>query len=170
MENNYRFYEVNGKRYKISEAQSSEFEKDFPSAKVNMAANGKKYLIDINQRDEFLNDFGNGASYTNFDEQEEPAPKRDSLSSVLTSVNDSLMRAQHGANKTFADSNMETVTSTPVNETSWGESFVKGAGAGFTRAGKGLLDALTILSSNNVYVDPMSANPIQMLKTGKGPE
>lgn len=68
MENNNRFYEVDGKKYRIPESEASEFEKDFPSAKVNMSANGKDYLIGLNERREFLEDFADGnVSYTNLD-------------------------------------------------------------------------------------------------------
>lgn len=67
MKDNYRFYEVNGEEYKIGDWESSEFEKDFPTAKVNMSVNGENYLIDINERDEFMKDFaGSEVSYTNF--------------------------------------------------------------------------------------------------------
>lgn len=182
MKDKYVFYDVDGERFSVRESEMSEFEKDFPNAIINMSVDGENFPVKLSEREDFLKDFGEGASYTNFDEQEEPKiktdaveqtqkPKKDSLNNILTSVNDSLMRAQHGASKTFDDANMDTISSTPQGDnTSWGESLAKGAGAGFTRAGKGLLDALTIISSNNVYVDPMSANPIQMLRTGKGPE
>ena len=67
MKDNYRFYEVNGEEYKIGDWESSEFEKDFPTAKVNMSVNGENYLIGINERDEFMKDFaGSEVSYTNF--------------------------------------------------------------------------------------------------------
>lgn len=172
MKDKYVFYDVDGERFSVRESEMSEFEKDFPNAIINMSVDGENFPVKLSEREDFLKDFGDGASYTNFDEQEEPEiksavaetnqkPKRDSLNNILTSVNDSLMRAQHGANKTFADSNMKTVTSTPVNETSWGESLAKGAGAGFTRAGKGLYDALIILSSNNTYIDPLTGKLVK---------
>lgn len=121
MKDKYVFYDVDGERFSVRESEMSEFEKDFPNAIINMSVDGENFPVKLSEREDFLKDFGEGASYTNFDEEEESEtktvvaetnqkPKRDSLNNVLTSVNDSLMRAQLGANKTFADQQIAKMT------------------------------------------------------------
>ena len=121
MKDKYVFYDVDGERFSVRESEMSEFEKDFPNAIINISVDGENFPVKLSEREDFLKDFGEGASYTNFDEEEESEtktvvaetnqkPKRDSLNNVLTSVNDSLMRAQLGANKTFADQQIAKMT------------------------------------------------------------
>lgn len=90
------------------------------------------------------------------------AQRRERWNDRLVAANDSLSMAQHGLAKTNAETHMEAVAETPQGERpSWGESLLKGAGAGFTRAGKGLYDALIILSSNNTYIDPLTGELVK---------
>ena len=148
MEDKFIFYDVDGERFKIRESEMSEFEKDFPTAKVNMSVDGENFPVGINERNEFLKDFeGSTVSYTNFDE---PEPQ-DTKPALAATMYDS-------------DSDKKD------DKTTVWESAAKGLGSSL--AGYGL-DALNILSSNNKYIDPNATNPyrlMQMIKTGKGPE
>lgn len=113
MDERYIYYEANGKRYKISESQSAEFEKDAPNAKINYSVNGKNYLIGIGDRDEFLRDVGDaGWSYTDFDapKAEETKPTKKTFMDKVIAANDSLSRAQFGATKTIADEQIANMT------------------------------------------------------------
>ena len=113
MDERYIYYEANGKRYKISESQSAEFEKDAPNAKINYSVNGKNYLIGIGDRDEFLRDVGDaGWSYTDFDapKAEEKKPTEKTFMDKVIAANDSLSRAQFGATKTIADEQIANMT------------------------------------------------------------
>lgn len=148
MEDKFIFYDVDGERFKIRESEMSEFEKDFPTAKVNMSVDGENFPVGINERNEFLKDFeGSTVSYTNFDE---PEPQ-DTKPALAATMYDS-------------DSDKKD------DKTTVWESAAKGLGSSL--AGYGL-DALNILSSNNKYIYPNATNPyrlMQMIKTGKGPE
>ncbi len=148
MEDKFIFYDVDGERFKIRESEMSEFEKDFPTAKVNMSVDGENFPVGINERNEFLKDFeGSTVSYTNFDE---PEPQ-DTKPALAATMYDS-------------DSDKKD------DKTTVWESAAKGLGSSL--AGYGL-DALNILSSNNKYIDPNATNPyrlMQLIKTGKGPE
>ena len=148
MEDKFIFYDVDGERFKIRESEMSEFEKDFPTAKVNMSVDGENFPVGINERNEFLKDFeGSTVSYTNFDE---PEPQ-DTKPALAATMYDS-------------DSDKKD------DKTTVWESAAKGLGSSL--AGYGL-DALNILSSNNKYIDPNATNPyrlMQMIRTGKGPE
>lgn len=70
MEDRHVFYVVGNDEYEILESEVEEFEKDFPSAQVNMSVDGENYLIDISEKEEFMKDFsGRNVSYTDFNDK-----------------------------------------------------------------------------------------------------
>ena len=135
MEENYRLYEVNGKRYKISDSESEEFEKDFPAAKVRMSTNGKDYLIGITERDEFINDWGkDNVSYSTQKESDVPT------SSVAASA--------------------PVVEPTPKDDVTWWDTLKKGTGGMLAGVGSSILNA-TIQATSGTMMNPRTGEIIQ---------
>lgn len=114
MEEKYIYYDFNGKRYKISESDSAEFEKDAPNAKINISVNGKNYNIGVKDKEEFLKDAsGFGWSYTDFDNdlpQSKPthnipdtAPEKKDRTTVFETIGKGLGAAGVGTAKLALD-------------------------------------------------------------------
>ena len=184
MTEKYITYRWNGKTFDVPESYSADIEKNYPDATIEMRMGDKVFDVPLAHKQETLNKYGSDLTYLNDIKPAEPADisdaqpsfapaeevedstrkerRRERWNDMLVSANDSLSRAQHGLTKASAESTMEAVSEeNQLGRPSWGESFAKGAGAGFTRAGKGLYDALIILSANNTYIDPITGELVK---------
>lgn len=184
MTEKYITYRWNGRTFDVPESHSADVEREYPDATIEMRMGDKSFDVPLAHKQEALDKYGSDITYS-FDkesaapaEQTEPQPsfapaeganeeprkerRRKRWNDMLVSANDSLSRAQYGLNQAAADNAMAGVAETPQEDRpSWGESLVKGAGAGFIRAGKGLYDALIVLSSNNTYIDPLTGKLVK---------
>ena len=140
MDDKFIFYDVDGERFKIRESEMSEFEKDFPTAKINMTVDGENFPVGINERNDFLKDFeGSTVSYTNFDEPEPQNTK-------------------------------PALAATKDDKTTVWESAAKGLGSSLAGYGLDALNIISSNNkyidpnATNPY------RLMQMIKTGKGPE
>ena len=163
MTEKYIPYKYNGEIYDIPESKSAEFEKHYPSATIEMHMDGEIYDIPLAHKQEAIDKYGSKLTYA-FEKDSENTSSSDNVTEEEDSV-ESLKPtgptfsfsgfSPMGPQTRSEDSKEAKVTAEKEDEgPSIGESFVKGAGAGFTRTGKGLLGALHWLSSGYTYNDP----------------
>ena len=158
MEDKSIYYEANGKRYKISESEVAEFEKDFPSAQVYLSANGKNYLIGVNEKEEFMKDFADyGVSYTDMGGKQTSAP----AIPVAENVEEQTPSTKPTFSFSFPDNHNfiggkkpETAAKEEDEGPSFMESVLKATGSAAIRTGKRGLNLLQVLSSGYLYNDP----------------
>ena len=163
MTEKYIPYKYNGEIYDIPESKSAEFEKHYPSATIEMHMDGEIYDIPLAHKQEAIDKYGPRLTYA-FEKDSENTSSSDNVTEEEDSV-ESLKPtgptfsfsgfSPMGPQTSSEDTKEAKVTAEKEDEgPSVGESFVKGAGAGFTRAGKGLLGALNLLTSGYTYNDP----------------
>ena len=158
MEDKSIYYEANGKRYKISESEVAEFEKDFPSAQVYLSANGKNYLIGVNEKEEFMKDFADyGVSYTDMGGKQTSTP----ATPVAENVEEQTPSTKPTFSFSFPDNpnfiggkKPETAAKEEDEGPSFMESVLKATGSAVVRTGKRGLNLLQVLSSGYQYNDP----------------
>ena len=64
MTDKYIPYSLDGKMYDVPESESSEFEKMYPSATIEMHMDGKIYDVPLKDKDAFLKEYGSNVTYS----------------------------------------------------------------------------------------------------------
>lgn len=139
-------YKAEGRDYDIPESRVNDFLDMYPNATVRANVDGRDYDIPHAKMPDFLKAYPN-ASYT----LDSP------LSTVVdTNYEPTLPESEEDAPEMSRRERRQARREARRNDDrpSWGESAAKGVGAGFTRTGKGLLDALHQLSAGMLYNDP----------------
>lgn len=139
-------YKADGRDYDVPESSVSDFLKVYPNATIRASVDDRNYDVPPAQMDAFLKVYPT-ASYT--------------LDGPVSAISDTdyeptLPEAEEGAPEMSRKERRQARREARRNDDrpSWGESAAKGVGAGFTRTGKGLLDALHQLSAGMLYNDP----------------
>lgn len=143
-------YKADGRDYDVYESEVSKFLETYPNATIRASVDDRNYDVFPSEMDDFLKVYPN-ASYT-----------VDNPSSAITDTNyeptlpDADEDAPEVSRRERRQARREERREARRNDDrpSWGESAAKGVGAGFTRTGKGLLDALHQLSAGMLYNDP----------------
>lgn len=143
-------YKADGRDYDVYESEVSKFLETYPNATIRASVDDRNYDVFPSEMEDFLKVYPN-ASYT-----------VDNPSSAITDTNyeptlpDADEDAPEMSRRERRQARREERREARRNDDrpSWGESAAKGVGAGFTRTGKGLLDALHQLSAGMLYNDP----------------